>query len=77
MQDATTKLASDKQVTKRDVEGISAMEMLNDPMLTTHLAGVATSIAAAARLNQTNQNNSVTPKKIVKQQIMAPLTDKE
>ncbi|XP_031258331.1 late embryogenesis abundant protein 31-like [Pistacia vera] len=52
--DATTKLASDKQATRRDAEGISAAEMRNDPMLTTHPAGVSASVAAAARLNQNN-----------------------
>lgn len=56
MQDATAKLPADKQVTRRDAEGVAAAEMRNDPMLTTHPAGVAASVAAAARLNQSTNN---------------------
>ncbi|KAL9450717.1 hypothetical protein AB3S75_012448 [Citrus x aurantiifolia] len=54
--DATAKLPADKQVTRKDAEGVAAAEMRNDPMLTTHPAGVAASVAAAARLNQSNKN---------------------
>lgn len=56
IQDATAKLPADKQVTRKDAEGVAAAEMRNDPMLTTHPAGVAASVAAAARLNQSNKN---------------------
>lgn len=57
LQDATTKLTSDKQVSRKDAEGVTAAEMRNDPMLTTHPAGVSASVAAAARLNQEKNNN--------------------
>lgn len=43
-------------MTRKDAEGVAAAEMRNDPMLTTHPAGVAASVAAAARLNQSNKN---------------------
>ncbi|KAK8514503.1 hypothetical protein V6N12_057409 [Hibiscus sabdariffa] len=49
---ATSKLPSDKPATRKDAEGVMGAEMRNDPNLTTHPAGVAASIAAAARLNQ-------------------------
>lgn len=54
--DATSKLPADKPATRRDAEGVTGAEMRNDPLLTTHPAGVAASVAAAARLNQ--QNNT-------------------
>ncbi|KAK8570930.1 hypothetical protein V6N13_103327 [Hibiscus sabdariffa] len=49
---ATSKLPSDKPSTRKDAEGVMGAEMRNDPNLTTDPAGVAASIAAAARLNQ-------------------------
>ncbi|XWS58297.1 hypothetical protein CRYUN_Cryun08bG0021800 [Craigia yunnanensis] len=52
---ATAKLPSDKPATRRDAEGVTGAEMRNDPNLTTHPAGVAASVAAAARLNQTHK----------------------
>ena len=55
MQNATGKLASDKPATRRDAEGVTGAEMRNDPNLTTHPAGVAASVAAAARLNQSQK----------------------
>ncbi|XP_008218177.1 PREDICTED: late embryogenesis abundant protein 47 isoform X1 [Prunus mume] len=54
--DATSKLPADKPATRRDAEGVTGAEMRNDPFLTTHPTGVAASVAAAARLNQTNSN---------------------
>ncbi|XP_061972550.1 late embryogenesis abundant protein D-34-like [Populus nigra] len=54
--DATSKLPADKPATRKDAEGVTGAEMRNDPFLTTHPAGVAASVAAAARLNQ--QNNT-------------------
>ncbi|KAL4340199.1 hypothetical protein GQ457_08G009860 [Hibiscus cannabinus] len=48
---ATEKLASDKAATKDDAEGVKVAEMRNDPTLTKHPAGVAASVATAARLN--------------------------
>ncbi|KAF7805178.1 late embryogenesis abundant protein D-34-like [Senna tora] len=54
LSDATSKLPSDKAATRRDAEGVTGAEMRNDPNLTTHPAGVAASVAAAARLNQIN-----------------------
>ncbi|KAM3705193.1 hypothetical protein ACB098_03G061300 [Castanea mollissima] len=50
--DATSKLPSDRPVTRRDAEGVTGAEMRNDPYLTTHPTGVAASVAAAARINQ-------------------------
>ncbi|EEF49713.1 late embryogenesis abundant protein 47-like [Ricinus communis] len=52
--DATSKLPADRPATRKDAEGVTGAEMRNDPYLTTHPAGVAASIAAAARLNQQN-----------------------
>merc|ERR1712071_94940 len=53
--DATLRLPSDRPATRRDAEGVTGAEMRNDPNLTTHPAGVAATVAAAARLNQNNQ----------------------
>ncbi|KAK3441787.1 hypothetical protein EUGRSUZ_B01734 [Eucalyptus grandis] len=50
--DATSKLPSDKPASRRDAEGVAGAEMRNDPRLNTHPAGIAASVAAAARLNQ-------------------------
>ncbi|KAK7391925.1 hypothetical protein VNO78_20349 [Psophocarpus tetragonolobus] len=52
--DATSKLPADRAATRRDAEGVTGAEMRNDPNLTTHPGGVSASVAAAARLNQTN-----------------------
>nr|AFK36784.1 unknown [Medicago truncatula] len=54
--DATTKLPADRAATRRDAEGVTGAEMRNDPYLTTHPGGVSASMAAAARLNQKNNN---------------------
>ncbi|KAK6937551.1 Late embryogenesis abundant protein, SMP subgroup domain, partial [Dillenia turbinata] len=51
--DATAKLPADKPATREDAEGVIGAEIRNKPDLTTHLGGVAASVAAAARLNQT------------------------
>lgn len=51
-QDATLKLPADKAATRRDAERVTSAEMRNDTFLTTHPTGVAASVAAAARLNQ-------------------------
>ncbi|XP_047959953.1 late embryogenesis abundant protein 47-like [Salvia hispanica] len=56
--DASSKLPSDKPVTRRDAEGVIGAELRNDPNLCTRPGGVAASIAAAARLNQTNASNN-------------------
>ncbi|KAF8039044.1 hypothetical protein BT93_B1550 [Corymbia citriodora subsp. variegata] len=50
--DATSKLPTDKPASRRDAEGVAGAEMRNDPNLNTHPAGIAASVAAAARLNQ-------------------------
>lgn len=50
-QNATSKLPTDKAVTRRDAEGVTGAEMRNKPDLTTHPAGVAASMTTAARLN--------------------------
>ncbi|XP_021281530.1 late embryogenesis abundant protein D-34 [Herrania umbratica] len=55
LSNATAKLPSDKPATRRDAEGVTGAEMRNDPNLTTHPAGVAASVAAAARLNQSHK----------------------
>ncbi|OWM82002.1 late embryogenesis abundant protein D-34-like [Punica granatum] len=55
--DASSKLPSDKPATRQDAEGVTGAEMRNDPYLTTHPAGVAASVAAAARLNETDQQD--------------------
>ncbi|MCI07371.1 late embryogenesis abundant protein D-34-like [Trifolium medium] len=54
--DATTKLPKDRAATRRDAEGVTGAEMRNDPSLATHPGGVSASMAAAARLNQNNDN---------------------
>lgn len=51
-QDATTKLSDDKPVTREDAEGIISAEIRNKPDMRTTPGGVASSMAAAARLNQ-------------------------
>ncbi|KAK4751144.1 hypothetical protein SAY87_004626 [Trapa incisa] len=52
--DAASKFPSDKEVTRRDAEGVAGAEMRNDPDLTTYPAGISASITAAARLNEKN-----------------------
>ncbi|KAK4487646.1 hypothetical protein RD792_005700 [Penstemon davidsonii] len=64
LSDASAKLPSDKPVTRRDAEGVIGAELRNDPNLCTRPGGVAASVAAAARLNQTitsqtNNNNNI------------------
>lgn len=51
LRDATAKLAADKAVTGEDAEGVANAEMRNSPGIKA-LRGVAASIAAAARLNE-------------------------
>ncbi|XP_047975381.1 late embryogenesis abundant protein 47-like [Salvia hispanica] len=58
LSDASSKLPSDKPVTRRDAEGVIGAELRNDPNLCTRPGGVAASVAAAARLNQTNASNN-------------------
>ncbi|CDP08585.1 unnamed protein product [Coffea canephora] len=58
LSEACTKLPADKPVTRRDAEGVIGAELRNDPNLTTRPGGVAASLAAAARLNQTMNRNS-------------------
>ncbi|KAK6143319.1 hypothetical protein DH2020_023667 [Rehmannia glutinosa] len=58
LSDASAKLPSDKAVTRRDAEGVIGAELRNDPNLCTRPGGVAASVAAAARLNQTNSLNN-------------------
>ncbi|KAM7280264.1 hypothetical protein ACFE04_007398 [Oxalis oulophora] len=55
--DAASKLPSDRPATRKDAEGVTGAEMRNDPNLSTHPTGVAATVAAAARLNQTNKLN--------------------
>ncbi|XP_055816883.1 late embryogenesis abundant protein 47-like isoform X2 [Solanum dulcamara] len=58
--EASSKLPSDKPVTRKDAEGVIGAELRNDPNLCTRPGGVAASIAAAARLNQTNSTTNTT-----------------
>ncbi|XP_059312181.1 late embryogenesis abundant protein 47-like [Lycium ferocissimum] len=58
--DASSKLPSDKPVTRKDAEGVIGAELRNDPNLCTRPGGVAASIAAAARLNQSNSTTNTT-----------------
>lgn len=43
-------------MTRRDAEGVIGAELRNDPNITTHPGGVAASLVAAARINQSKQN---------------------
>lgn len=52
LKDATAKLSADKEVTRADAEGVLGAEIRNKPDMTTHPGGVAASVLAAARLNQ-------------------------
>ncbi|XP_054791754.1 late embryogenesis abundant protein D-34-like isoform X1 [Prosopis cineraria] len=52
LNDATSKLPSDKVATRKDAEGVTVAEMRNNPNLAIHPAGVSVSVTAAARLNQ-------------------------
>ncbi|XP_031131657.1 late embryogenesis abundant protein 47 [Ipomoea triloba] len=51
LSEASSKLPSDKPVTRKDAEGVIGAELRNDPNLCTRPGGVAASVAAAARLN--------------------------
>ncbi|CAN0856862.1 Late embryogenesis abundant protein 31 [Linum grandiflorum] len=52
LRDAAGKLGADKVVTREDAEGVVSAEMRNNPDMSTDPAGVAASMTAAARLNQ-------------------------
>ncbi|XP_073036784.1 late embryogenesis abundant protein 47-like [Primulina eburnea] len=60
LSEASTKLPSDKAVTRRDAEGVIGAELRNDPNLCTRPGGVAASLAAAARLNHSNISSTNT-----------------
>ncbi|XP_062171758.1 late embryogenesis abundant protein D-34-like [Alnus glutinosa] len=49
---ATSKLPVDKAVTREDAEGVVSAELRNNPNPVTQPGGVAASVAAAARLNE-------------------------
>ncbi|XP_058193324.1 late embryogenesis abundant protein D-34-like [Rhododendron vialii] len=49
---ATARLPADKVATRDDAEGVVTAELRNNPNLTTNPGGVATSMTAAARLNE-------------------------
>ncbi|GAB2218776.1 hypothetical protein Droror1_Dr00002008 [Drosera rotundifolia] len=55
--DAASKLPSDKAATRQDAEGVVGAELRNNPNLVTHPTGVAASIVAAARLNQSKPSD--------------------
>ncbi|XP_062104999.1 late embryogenesis abundant protein D-34-like [Humulus lupulus] len=52
---ATTKLPVDKAATRQDAEVVENAEMQNNPNQTTQPGGVAASVKAAARLNETGR----------------------
>ena len=58
--DASEKLPRDKAATRRDAEGVVGAEVRNDPNLTTYPGGVAAAVAAAARLNQSDNKRDST-----------------
>ncbi|KAF7152881.1 hypothetical protein RHSIM_Rhsim01G0273700 [Rhododendron simsii] len=51
LEDATSKLPTDKPATREDAEGVISAEIRNNPLMAAHPGGVADSVAAAARLN--------------------------
>ncbi|KAL8100803.1 hypothetical protein AgCh_032880 [Apium graveolens] len=53
--DASQKLPDDQPVKEVDAERVIGAELRNDPALTVHPGGVATSMAAAAQLNKKMQ----------------------
>ncbi|XP_062104189.1 late embryogenesis abundant protein D-34-like [Humulus lupulus] len=53
LKDATTKLPVDKAATRQDAEGVVNAELWNNPNQMTQPGGVAASVKAAARLNET------------------------
>ncbi|RVW54766.1 Late embryogenesis abundant protein D-34 [Vitis vinifera] len=53
--DATAKLPDDKPATREDAERVIGAELRNDPNMVTYPGGVAESVAAAARLNQSTK----------------------
>ena len=55
-QNATARLPADKVVTRQDAEGVMSAELRNNPNVVTHPGGVAASVAAAARLNESVMN---------------------
>ncbi|GAB4855420.1 hypothetical protein Ancab_024047 [Ancistrocladus abbreviatus] len=56
--DASSKLPNDKPATRQDAEGVVGAELRNSPNLVTHPTGVAASVVAAARLNQSSYNSA-------------------
>lgn len=52
MQNATAKLAADKEVESGDAARVAGAEMRNKPGAAARPGGVAASMAAAARLNR-------------------------
>ncbi|KAL5541557.1 hypothetical protein UlMin_009267 [Ulmus minor] len=52
LKDATKKLPADKEATRQDAEGVVSAELRNNPNLSTEPGGVAASVTAAARLNE-------------------------
>ncbi|KAK1288412.1 hypothetical protein QJS10_CPB19g01203 [Acorus calamus] len=52
--DATVKLPTDKEVTGEDAERVTGAELRNKPEMMTYPGGVAASVTAVARLNQSN-----------------------
>ncbi|KAG0451054.1 hypothetical protein HPP92_026621 [Vanilla planifolia] len=54
LMDATAKMVADRAVTREDAEAVLGAEVRNRPDMKTVPGGVAESMAAAARLNQSN-----------------------
>lgn len=55
LSEAAAKLPKDRPVTRQDAEGVMGAELRNNPNISTYPGGVAASVVAAARINQSNE----------------------
>ncbi|KAK9735349.1 hypothetical protein RND81_04G200300 [Saponaria officinalis] len=58
LSNAKAKLPKDRAVTRQDAEGVMGAELRNNPNITTFPGGVANSVVAAARINQSHSQSS-------------------
>ncbi|XP_021742813.1 late embryogenesis abundant protein 47-like [Chenopodium quinoa] len=58
LSEAAAKLPKDRPVTRQDAEGVMGAELRNNPNISTYPGGVAASVVAAARINQSNEQLS-------------------
>ncbi|KAL9233253.1 hypothetical protein vseg_008274 [Gypsophila vaccaria] len=58
LSNAKAKLPKDRPVTRQDAEGVVGAELRNNPNITTYPGGVAASMVAAARINQSHSESS-------------------